>query len=147
MNCITRNARVTVSVKFIPSPKFAFIRLFNVWIDLAITLFPVCIRDVQCNLFRNFDFCKSAGTLWSWMLPLCRIRISNFIPYRLKLLEEKFLIFFVSKVLQISADGHLLNLFTAMSIFTLPFRFLLSSFPVKSYCISRPGSDSFSIFP
>ena len=47
------------------------------------------------------------------------------IPYKLKLLDKKFITSFVSEILQIFTVGHLLNLSIAIKICVSPFNCLL----------------------
>ena len=127
------------------SSLFAIIKFFSVCIALFTVPFPVFIRGVQysISIFRflqNFRY-----SLQTNAPPLSDLIFSG-IPYKLKLLDRKFLTSFVSADLQIFTVGILLNLSIAISICASPFIFLLCNFPVKSICISWPGSVNFSRF-
>ena len=72
VNRITCNALFTLSVRLIPSSKFAIIKFFNVCIALSTTPFPVCTRG--CNIqFQYFGSCKILGILLKQTLLLYRI--------------------------------------------------------------------------
>ena len=147
MNRITCNARFTLSVRLMLSPIFAIIKFFSVCNALSTVPFLfLCIRGVQYSnsIFRFLQ--NSRYSLETNAPPLSDLIFSG-IPYKLKLLDRKFMTSFVSADLQIFTVGHLLNLSIAISICTSPFVFLLFSFPVKSICISWPGSVNFSSFP
>ena len=128
------------------SSMFAVIKFFNVCIALSTVPLPVCIRGVQysISIFRFLQ--NSRYSLEPNAPPVSDINFSG-IPFKLKLLNKKFLTSSVSADLQIFTVGHLLNLSIAISICTSPFIFLLCNFPVKSLGISWPGSVNFSNFP
>ena len=97
----------------------------------------------------NFDisvFATSRYSLETNASLLSDLIFSRF-PYRLKLLDKKFVTSLVSAVLQIFTVGYLLNLSIAINICTSPCIFLLCNFPVKSIGNSWPGSVSCSNFP
>ena len=103
----------------------------------------------RCALFdfNVFLFAKFNVVFEINAPPLSDLIFSD-IPYKLKFCFRKLKnSFFVSDVLQIFTDGHLLNLSTASSSWFSPFNFLLCSFLVKSVWISCPGSVSVFNFP
>ena len=101
----------------------------------------------ECNIhFQQFGFCKILGFLWRQMLLLYHIWFLSGSPYRLKLLDRKFLTSLVPAELQIFTVGQLLNLSIAINICTSPCIFLFCNFPVKSICISWPGRLVFLVF-
>ena len=146
VNRITCSALFTLSVKLIPSSKFAIIKIFNVCIALSTTPFPVCTRGVQYSI-SIFRFLQNSRYSFETNAPPLSDLIFSGIPYKLKLLGRKFVTSLVSAVLHIFTVGHLLNLSTAISICTSPCIFSLCNFPVKSICNSWPGSVRFSNFP
>ena len=143
MNRFTCNALFTVSVKLMPSPKFAIIKFFIVCIALSTTPFPVCARGVQYSISK-FRFLQISW--YSFETNALSDLIFFGIPYKLKLLDINFVTSLVSAVLHIFTVGNLLNLSSAISICTSLCMFLLCNFPVKSICSSWPGSVRFSYF-
>ena len=145
VNRITFNALFTLSVRLFPSSILANTRFFIVCIALSTVPFPVCILGGQycISMFRALQ-----NSLYSVEVnaPLSDLIFSG-MPYKLNWFDRKLITSFVSDVLQIFAVGHLLNRSIAINICGSPFRFLLCNFPVKSICISCPGSDNFSNFP
>ena len=147
VNRITCNALFTLSVRLIPSSKFAIIKLFMVCIALSTTPFPVCARGVQYSI-SIFRFLQNSRYSFETIAPPLSDLTFSGIPYKFKIGDKKFVTSLVSAVLHTFTVGHLLNLSTAIaiSICTSPCIFLLCNFPVKSICNSWPGSVRFSSY-
>ena len=134
-----------ISLSLFPASILTNIKFFSVCIAPSTVPIPVCNRGVQYSI-SIFRFLQNSRYSFEIKPPLYRIWFFSGISYKLKLLDKNCVTCFVSEVFQIFTLGHLLNRSKVFSICTSPWIFLLCSFPVKTVCISCPGSVSISNF-
>ena len=119
VNRITRDARFTLSVRLMPSSKFAMIRFFNVCVAISTAPYPVCTQGVQYSI-SILRFLQISRYSFETKVPPLSALIFSEIPYKLKLLDKNIMTSLVSAGLRFFTVGHLLNLSTAISICTSP---------------------------